>query len=95
MKCPDKCVPPLVIARDVSNVVDTGQNQLVHATTATVAVAIITRYRTNMKCHNIMSNISNQYTMLRHNVKSTQNADHDIELTQKCNYIMLNQHEML
>ena len=30
---------PLVIARDVSNVIDIDQNQLVHATTAAVAIA--------------------------------------------------------
>ena len=71
MKCSDKCVLPLVIARDVSNVVDIGQNQLVRATTATVAVAIITRYRTNMKCHNMMLN---QRKISSHDIKSTYNV---------------------
>ena len=62
---------PLVIARDVSNVIDIGQNQLVHATTAAAAVAIITRYRTNMKCRNMMLN---QRKMSSHDIKSIYNV---------------------
>ncbi len=55
---------------DISNVVDIDQNQLIHAATAAIAVAIIIRCRSNMIYHNI---ILNERKISSHDIKSIYN----------------------